>query len=191
MKLTLFLILFLQLCILANSARILAVFSSPSISHQKMFQSLWWELALRGHNVTAASPNIIRDKTLQNMRQIDLHHAYDTLIGLKPLEFLSKNCPHVKKFLGYFDMMQNAIVDSILDKDVQELLRSNEKFDVIILQAVHPLLFALAYRFKAPVIGKLLNNTNLRILRIEVLRSKIFFAMIFYHHILELSCNFL
>lgn len=160
-QLILILTISLRLCILGNSARILAIFTSPSISHQKMFQSLWWELALRGHNVTAASPNILHDKTLQNLKEIDLHHAYDTLIGLKPLEFLSKNCPHLKKFFGYFDMMQNAIEDAFLDKEVHELLQSDEKFDVIILQAVHPLLFALKYRFKAPVIGKLLKNSKL------------------------------
>lgn len=150
--------LLISLCsfiVFGNSARILAFFTSPSLSHQKIFQSLWYEMARRGHNVTAVSPNILNDKSLKNLREVDVHHVYDILINLKPLEFLSKDALHVDKFLGYSSMMQMAIEDAFKDETVQEILGDDGNFDILVIQAAHPLLFSLAARFKVPVIGEL------------------------------------
>lgn len=37
---------------------------------------------------------------------------------------------------------------------VQELIRSDEKFDVVIVEPHSPLVFAFGGKFKAPIIGK-------------------------------------
>lgn len=141
--------------VFGNCAKILAFFNSPSLSHQKIFQSLWIEMARRGHNVTAVSPNVLHEKSLKNLREVDVHHVYDILKNLKPLEFLSKDALHVDKFLGYSSMMQIAIEDVFMDETVQKLFHSDENFDVLVIQAAHPLLFSIASRFKVPVIGEL------------------------------------
>lgn len=66
-----------------HGARILGVFAFPSISHQIVFQPIWRELSLRGHQVTVLTPNPIHDQSLTNLTEIDLSFTYKTLKKFK------------------------------------------------------------------------------------------------------------
>lgn len=61
------------------SAKILGVFTIPSVSHQVMFQPIWKELSLRGHEVTVVTPNPLNDPTLTNLTEIDISFVYDAM----------------------------------------------------------------------------------------------------------------
>ncbi|KOB64163.1 UDP-glycosyltransferase UGT33F2 [Operophtera brumata] len=70
--------LFTPVCVLftvVNGAKILAVWPTPSISHQVVFRPLTEELARRGHEVTVITtdPAFEKGKAPPNLREIDLH----------------------------------------------------------------------------------------------------------------------
>lgn len=60
-----------------QSARILGLFPTPSVSHQSVFQPIWRELSLRGHKVTVITPNPLKDPSLTNLTEIDMSEAYE------------------------------------------------------------------------------------------------------------------
>lgn len=41
---------------LSESARILCVFQMPAVSHHQVFQPIWKELSVRGHEVVVVTP---------------------------------------------------------------------------------------------------------------------------------------
>lgn len=153
-------LLFLWSCVsFGNCAKILGFFTSPSPSHHATFQTISRELASRGHRVTMISPNILNDTSVRNLREIDVHHVYDTLQWIKPYEFLSKDAAQISRFFGYSLMMRNAIEDALTNREFQAVMnRNNETFDLLIVQAMNPLAFAVASRFNVPFIGELLGS---------------------------------
>lgn len=76
-------ILLLLLAPQIQSARILGVFTVASISHQTVFQPIWKELSLRGHNVTVVTPNPLRDPSLINLIEIDVSSQYKNMEEFK------------------------------------------------------------------------------------------------------------
>ncbi|KAL3288283.1 hypothetical protein HHI36_002731 [Cryptolaemus montrouzieri] len=71
-----FTLLFTLLYSEVNSARILGWFVCPSISHQSVFQPIWRELSLRGHEVTVITSDPLNDPTLKNLTEIDVKFSY-------------------------------------------------------------------------------------------------------------------
>lgn len=68
---------FLVIISSGESARVLSVIPIPSYSHQVVFQPLWRELSLRGHQVTTLTTHPINDPSLINLTEIDLGFSYD------------------------------------------------------------------------------------------------------------------
>jgi hypothetical protein len=58
-----------------ESARILGIFPTPSISHQVVFHSLVKDLADRGHEITVLTTDLIKTQN-PNVTQVDLHETY-------------------------------------------------------------------------------------------------------------------
>ncbi|XP_046995352.1 UDP-glucosyltransferase 2-like [Schistocerca americana] len=118
------------------SARILGINPTASISHQKPFLIIMRALAERGHQVTAITSNPLKDPP-QNLTQIDMSFTYPkaedeefrdlvTEITKTPTEKL----PEV--LLPYYEFACEAHFNF---PEIKQLLRQDEKFDVVILEA--------------------------------------------------------
>lgn len=137
-----------------DSAKILGFFTTPSFSHQLVFQMISKQLAFSGHDVTFISPDIMEDKSLKTLKQIDIKQVYDFKSKCDVGQYLSKDALAFNRILGYYILTRDPTEIAYQDVNVQKLLKSNETFDVLILQGFHPLTFAIAAKFKAPVIGE-------------------------------------
>lgn len=149
-------VLLLLVVLICNvySAKILGVFPMASVSHQIVFQPIWKELSLRGHEVTVLTPNPLKDPSLINLTEIDLSFTYKKMEGFK--EVVSQGTNH-------WDMMQNTgIMDIFFDisrqtfenNEVQRLIKDNtSSYDVILVEVMDPKSYAFAGKFKSPLIG--------------------------------------
>lgn len=66
------------LLLLINSSYgsdILVIISTPSFSHQAPLRPIWKELALRGHNVTLITTDIMKNSSL-TIKEIDISYGY-------------------------------------------------------------------------------------------------------------------
>ncbi|XP_063912831.1 UDP-glycosyltransferase UGT5-like [Zophobas morio] len=135
-------------------SNILGVFTYPSFSHQSVFQSIWKELSLRGHNVTVVTPNPLNDPSLTNLTEISVRFIYDFLKQAKIQKVLSKNTNVFQSLYDacrFLDVMVEAEFNSTGFKKL--IVDKYNHFDLVLVDGIHPLVYALAGRFKAPVVG--------------------------------------
>ncbi|KAK5639955.1 hypothetical protein RI129_010766 [Pyrocoelia pectoralis] len=141
-------------------ARILGVIPTPSYSHQVVFQPLWKELSLRGHQVTVLTTNTINDPTLTNLTEIDLSFSY---------KFLEENLVEIinssQSILKVIDLTLSSfanVVDAQLQHPkVEKLIRDpNEHFDLLIAEYSMAAILYLSRRFNCPYIGVLSMELN-------------------------------
>lgn len=133
-------------------ARILGVFNAPSISHQIVFQPIWRELSLRGHEVVAITPNPLKDSRLVNLTEIDMGFLYDDV---------EHKVQDLMKGVSHWEMVDQMMVLSITmteefysHDEVLKLINNNlTKFDVVIAEALFPITFAFAAKLKCPLVG--------------------------------------
>ncbi|CAG9840625.1 unnamed protein product [Diabrotica balteata] len=138
------------------AVRILGVFPSPSISHQVFCQPIWKELSLRGHQVTVITPCPLKEKQLTNLTEIDVsfmlkHMGQSSLV---------KNLANTKesrfnKLIYLMESLLYYLPALIEHKPVQELIKSSDKYDLLILQQSHNwnLVHSFAAKYKVPVVG--------------------------------------
>ncbi|XP_026736024.1 UDP-glucuronosyltransferase 2B20-like [Trichoplusia ni] len=139
-----------------EAARILAVFPTPSISHQVVFRPLTLELAKRGHDVTVITtdPIFTNGKPPANFTEIDVH---DVSYSVWKKSFLNRENTNddVISQMKIFSAMFIDIFDGQLrNEHVSKLLRDkNQKFDLLILEAcVRPALIFSHIYDNVPVI---------------------------------------
>ncbi|XP_013139398.1 PREDICTED: UDP-glucuronosyltransferase 2B14-like [Papilio polytes] len=138
-----------------ESARILAMFPTPSISHQVVFRPLTQELARRGHEVIVITPDptFPKGQTPQNFTEIDLHDIsyskFKKLMGR--LKDVTRDVIEQVKVIIESN---NAIFEEQMrTESVQEILKYKEDyFDLILVEACVRPTIGLSYVFKAPVI---------------------------------------
>lgn len=153
-------VLFLWLIIhFGRCAKILGVFTIPSVSHYLIYQVIYKELAIRGHDVTVITPTVLNNSSLKNLKEIDVHQIYDVWKKYDISKILSTDAFTYNLVLSVHKIarISNEIV--LKDIKVQDLIKSEETFDVIIVEGIYPLTFALAARFRVPIIGKYWFNT--------------------------------
>ncbi|XP_038217977.1 UDP-glycosyltransferase UGT5-like [Zerene cesonia] len=150
-----------------NAANILAVFPSPSLSHQVIFQPLTKELASRGHNLTVITTDPVFTKdNISNLREIDVH---DVSYNIWKDDFIEQERFGEKS--SVFNQLINAksfmvnVTTLQLEVDEVKSLINNEdiQFDLLLIEAWtrHALIYS--HIFKAPVIlvssfGMMLGN---------------------------------
>lgn len=135
------------------SAKILGVFLLPSYSHQIVFQPIWKELSLRGHEVTVLTPNPLLDPTLTNLTEIDTSFTYEIFRDRDLQKSISKELPYSELVRNMFKTLDVTAESFLSDKNVQELINSGKSFDVLLVEIFQPSLFALASKFSCPFIG--------------------------------------
>lgn len=137
-----------------NAARVLGIFWYPSKSHQNIFQIIWNELSLRGHQVTLITPYPTREENFTNLTVID---ASSMLKNYRRQEFVTNLSTVSWSWSSVINVkyMVEELLETMLQSDeVNDLLKSDKEFDVVIIEAHSPLLFAFGERYKAPVVGK-------------------------------------
>lgn len=146
------LLLCAMLVSVTHGARILGVFPMASLSHQIVYQPVWRELSVRGHQVTVITPNPLEDPTLKNLTEIDVSVLY------KPTENFTAS---FTTEITHWDMVEilaqyqiRVWEDMMAQEEVQKLLADDTKqFDLVILEFYTPLLSAFAYKYKCPFVG--------------------------------------
>lgn len=142
---------FLSVTLCAN----ILVFSHiPSVSHQQAFQVTSKELSLRGHQVTWVTPNPLKDPSLTNLTVIDVSFIYgqgNFITAMDSWYPILLSDLHVA--------MEKLLHDILTNDEVTKLWRQNQKFDLVIIEMYHPLVYALGTVFQAPIIG--LTTTDL------------------------------
>lgn len=135
-----------------HSAKILGVFTVASVSHQIVFQPIWKELSLRGHQVTVLTPNPLKDPSLTNLTEIDLSFMYAKLEEFKG-DF-SKGMNHWTAIDIFLNVFSNISSHLVLQDDVQNFIKDNSKsYDVVLVEIMDPLTYVFAAKFNCPIIG--------------------------------------
>nr|XP_026497765.1 UDP-glucuronosyltransferase 2B10-like [Vanessa tameamea] len=140
-------------CVGVETAKILGVFPTPSISHQVVFRPLMLELAKRGHEVTVITtdPVFSKHQAPQNLTEIDVHDMSYEVVK----DFFRKH-GNEKDQLKFFYFVTNFILDLFVEQfksdEVQNLLRSKSQFDLVFTESfIRPALI-FSHIFNAPVI---------------------------------------
>ena len=116
-----------------DSARVLGVFPFGSASHYLAFEPLLTELAHRGHNVTVYGlfPQKIK---VPNFTDISLRNSvkllHDSFIFHKYQEHQHNVLSEFRLFHSFLDELDRILQSSV----VQDLINSNEKFDLVIVE---------------------------------------------------------
>lgn len=140
----------------AYGARILGIVPTPSYSHQVVFQPIWRELALRGHDLTVLTTDTINDPALTNLKEIDLSFSYELWNVKHNFTHMIKTAPEsLLKYIDRYVEMVDDIVDNQLGHpEVKQIIQNEtEHFDLLMLEYPFPSLTAFSERFKCPFIG--------------------------------------
>lgn len=151
---------FIFICVInsAFTARILAFFPIPSISHQVVFRSYTEELANRGHELVIITPNpaLPKERPKDNITEIDVSFSYE----------------YVKDYVSTIDIYKRGVIADVdtvayplykgfvhlIRKDlefpeVKKILEDKDQhFDLIVTEGILNLPLILSYFHKAPVI---------------------------------------
>ncbi|KAK5639989.1 hypothetical protein RI129_010800 [Pyrocoelia pectoralis] len=136
-----------------NAARILGIVPTPSYSHQVVFQPLWRELSLRGHQVTTLTTDPIKDPALTNLTEIDLHSSYDVWNKKIMVNILSYKENALVAIINFITQLIEIEDEQMRNPNVQALLKSDEKYDLVIIEGFMPAMSAFAVKFQCPLIA--------------------------------------
>ncbi|CAH1101183.1 unnamed protein product [Psylliodes chrysocephalus] len=140
-----------------NAAKILGIFPAPSISHQIIFQPIWKELSLRGHQVTVITPNPLNDSMLTNLTEIDVSFSYELMANHDVIKNLYVSTSIFGKLWTLHEI--GLVVNSYqLECDNVRYLFDNKdiNFDLVIVQALYTcneIMLGFGSKFKSPVIA--------------------------------------
>ena len=109
---------------LVSGARILDIVPTPIINYQAVFRSLWRELSLRGHEVVLMTTDLVNNKSLTNLIQIDLHFSFQVKYVKHDITgIINRYGGNPFYMLGAIINMYNDICNEQLNHvDVQKLL---------------------------------------------------------------------
>ncbi|XP_023937620.2 UDP-glucosyltransferase 2 [Bicyclus anynana] len=148
------LILF-QLLVISRTAKILAVFPVPVLSHQLVFRELTQELARRGHHVTIVTgiPLYPKGQAPANYTEIDIRPVTDNVRA----NLLNEDIKSSDDIIAQFEVTFKAvtkIIEGLLElKDVENLIQDKSAhFDVIFVEDCVKASLIFSHIFNAPVI---------------------------------------
>lgn len=122
-----------------ESARILGIFPTPSISHQIVFHALMKDLAARGHELTILTTDLIEIQN-PNVTQIDLHDSYEIFLKkFNFVEFKDGKNSELDLFKQMYDFMIDFLEEQLSHPEVKRLIteRDSQKFDLIIFEHLY------------------------------------------------------
>ncbi|XP_047539477.1 UDP-glucosyltransferase 2-like isoform X5 [Vanessa atalanta] len=136
-------------------AKILAVFPTPSISHQVVFRPLVHELARRGHDVTVITtdPVFPKGQSPQNITEIDVHDiSYNIWTTfLQADKGREENAQAQVNFI--LELLVRIFEEQMKTTDVQKLINDKKnKFDLLFIESCIRPALGFTYLYKVPVI---------------------------------------
>lgn len=138
------------------SARILAIFPTPSISHQIVFRALTQDLSKRGHELTILTPDPVHGNN-PNVTEIDLSASYKTFKELfnygEFKDIRNNEVKFIRKAAVIFERLMN---EQLSHPDVKDLILNHEQyhFDLMIIEHTGYIpLLAFAEIYDCPVVG--------------------------------------
>ncbi|KAG8318126.1 UDP-glucuronosyltransferase 1-1 [Homalodisca vitripennis] len=141
----------------AHCARILAVFPLPSKSNSILQYAIFRLLAQRGHEVVVYSARP-PPYSVANLTHIDLPTSLTELTSTWTFEQFQEIMDETH-FYGFsmksfFEMTTLACEDVLKKNNIKELLKSDQRFDLIFLEIVgQESLSVLSHKFNAPIIN--------------------------------------
>ncbi|XP_045762866.1 UDP-glucosyltransferase 2-like, partial [Maniola jurtina] len=149
-------LLILSVIVEIKSAKILAVFPMPSISHQVVFRPLTQELAKKGHDVTVITPNpaFPKGNSPSNLREIDIHDISYEFWHQFQIDYKADgNSMNFNTIRQTTLLLAKMFVTQLQSPEIQALINDDsKKFDLILIEAVMRPALVYSYIFKAPVI---------------------------------------
>lgn len=138
----------------SDAAKILGVAWYPAASHQAIYQPIWRELSLRGHEVTAITVTPLRDPNLKNLTEIDIGSIFKITQRSDVTKVFSKENSFWYTLYSGKHLVGEFLEEMFSNVGVRELINSKQTFDVVIVEPLSEVVFAFGERFKAPVIGE-------------------------------------
>ncbi|XP_019531373.3 UDP-glycosyltransferase UGT5-like [Aedes albopictus] len=159
--LTYFVFAFWTICGLnyAETARILGVFPTPSKSHWLLGSALMKELALDGHDVTDVSPFQLAESPA-NYHHVKVQTDHVFFDHVMEQFYKEADSSAFSKIINLYNVVNFFSNTTLTSPEVKELLRSDQKFDLIILEIfLDDALLGFAEHFKCPVVGMTTHGT--------------------------------
>ncbi|KAK9892174.1 hypothetical protein WA026_018376 [Henosepilachna vigintioctopunctata] len=137
-----------------NSAKILGWFTCPSISHQGVFQPIWKELSLRGHEVTVITSDPLKVPILNNLTEIDMKFTYALWKDIDISNMRREVMSSFEIQYNFQRVHERALEMAFKVKEIQEVMRKPKHyFDLILVESHHPIIYGLQHKFGAPLIS--------------------------------------
>ncbi|CAK1589575.1 unnamed protein product [Parnassius mnemosyne] len=149
-----YIIIFNTFVIDVKTARILAVFPIPSISHQVVFRPLTLELAKRGHEVVVVTPDPAypKGKAPANLTEINVHNVSYSNWKSFVSAATGKSDDLSIQMEVVFDLIIKIFEKQTEEKEFREILTDKRSFDLLLLEACTRPALSLSYLYKVPVI---------------------------------------
>jgi glucuronosyltransferase len=141
-----------------EAARILAVYPTPSLSHQIVFRPLTLELLRRGHEVLVITtdPMFKTGEAPANLTEIDLHDLSYSEWNTKVLipELINGNTANFdNQVKTIYEVVVHLFEKQMSMDAVQRITKDKTmKFDLLIVEACHTMTLGFSHVFKVPLI---------------------------------------
>ncbi|CAH1993766.1 unnamed protein product [Acanthoscelides obtectus] len=139
-----------------NCARILGIFRVPFLSHQVVYQPIWKELSLKGHQITIVTTHPLNEPELTNLTEIDVSEAVSAALKTTSIpEIMSKDVPLHSKIHKLFQT-HYKIAEAVLShpRFIEIYNTTNVSYDLVLAEGTtSPILYAVAAKFKVPLVG--------------------------------------
>lgn len=138
-----------------ESARILGVFPSPSISHQVVFHALMKDLAERGHQLTVLTTDLIKIDN-PNVTQINLHDSYEVFKEMNFVDFKESEGDEEALLTAFMPILLKVLDKQLSHPDVKKIIEKsdNQTFDVVIIEHLfYYSTLAFGEIYDCPIIG--------------------------------------
>ncbi|KAJ8974384.1 hypothetical protein NQ317_006163 [Molorchus minor] len=149
-------VLYTSVVSLSYGANILAIVPTPSYSHQIAFRPIWKELLLRGHHLTLITTDPMDDPKLVNLTEIDMKWAYK-FFDANRTEMAQQPWSMWRLPTSFQEMFSMIAEAQLSYPAVEELIRSQKHFDVVLVEYFYPEFLGFAETCDSPgiLIGSL------------------------------------
>ncbi|CAG9799734.1 unnamed protein product [Chironomus riparius] len=141
---------------ISESANILAIYPTPSLSHQIVFQRITKDLLDRGHKLTVLTPNPLNLKN-GNLTEIDLSSSYPNFQKRFGYGMVKNYRDNLYAYMRTaFEIFVQLLNEQLSHPEVQKLIneKENYKFDIMMMEHTgHFPYLAFAEIYNIPVIG--------------------------------------
>ncbi|XP_068623992.1 UDP-glycosyltransferase UGT5-like [Battus philenor] len=139
-----------------EAAKILAIYPTPSISHQVVFRPLTLELIKRGHSVTVVTTDPIFPKgnAPENLTEINAHDvSYKMITKAFPKLTPGNENDFITQLKYLKKHFQTILVEQSKIKEFNEIINNKtQEYDLIMIEALYVIALGITHIYKAPTI---------------------------------------